>query len=65
MNPKAYLYFIVAIFVIFSLDSININNIFKKNKNLQAKLFYFFLAFIMIYLITNFIYDLTETFNLF
>ena len=34
MNPKAYLYFIVAIFVIFSLDSININNIFKKNKNL-------------------------------
>ncbi len=65
MNPKAYLYFIVAIFVIFSLDSININNIFKKNKNLQAKLFYFFLAFCMIYLITNFIYDLTETFNLF
>lgn len=65
MNPKAYLYFIVAIFVIFSLGSININNIFKKNKNLQAKLFYFFLAFSMIYLITNFIYDLTETFNLF
>lgn len=65
MNPKAYLYFIVAIFVIFSLDSININNIFKKNKIIQAKLFYFFLAFSMIYLITNFIYDLTETFNLF
>lgn len=58
MSVKAILYLIVTILVIWSLDSININKIFKKNKEIQARLFYFFLAFALIYLITNFIWDL-------
>ena len=59
MTFKFILYFIVTILVIWTMDTININQIFKKNANpIQAKLFYFFLGLSMIYLVTNFIYDL-------
>lgn len=57
MTVKALIYVLVTIFVIISLDSININQIFKKNKLFQARLFYFFLALSIIYLVTNLIYD--------
>ncbi len=57
MNIKFLLYVMVTPFVILSLNSININKIFKKNMIFQARLFYFFLAISMIYLITNFIFD--------
>ncbi len=57
MNLKIYIYILVTIFVIIAFDSININAIFKKNKVFQARLFYFLLAFSMVYLITNLIYD--------
>lgn len=57
MNVKFILYLVVAVFVILSLDSLNINQIFKKNKVFQARLFYLFLALSLIYLVTNFIYD--------
>ena len=40
-----------------ALDSININSIFKKNKIMQARLFYLILAISMSYLVSNFIYD--------
>lgn len=57
MIIKYSIYALVTIIVIFALDSININGIFKKNKVFQARLFYFLLAISMIYLVTNFIYD--------
>lgn len=57
MSVKTIIYFSVAILVIWSLDSVNINHIFKKNKEMQAKVFYMLLAFALIYLITNFIWD--------
>lgn len=57
MLTKFLLYTIVTPFVILSLDSININQIFKKNKVFGARLFIFFIAISMIYLVTNFIYD--------
>ena len=57
MHVKFFLYVLVTIFVIWSLDSVNINAIFKKNKILQARLFYFFLGLSFIYLVTNFLYD--------
>lgn len=57
MNLKIYIYILVTVFVIIAFDSININVIFKKNKVFQARLFYFLLAFSMVYLITNLIYD--------
>ncbi len=58
---KIALYFLTTILVIISLDSVNINKIFKKNKIFQARLFYFFLAISLIYLVTNFIYELATT----
>lgn len=61
MSIKYILYFIVTIIVIWSLDSININAIFKKNKIWQARVFYFLLALALIYLVTNCIYDLYES----
>lgn len=57
MTTKFLLYLFITPFVIYSLDSVNINQIFKKNKVFQARLFYFFLALSIIYLVTNFIYD--------
>ena len=57
MSAKFLLYLIVTPFVIFSLNSLNINQIFKKNMVFQARLFYFFIAIALIYLVTNFIYD--------
>ena len=57
MTAKFLLYVMVTPFVILSLDSININQIFKKNKVFQARLFFFFTAVSLIYLVTNFIYE--------
>ncbi len=58
MKVKFILYLIVGILVIWSMDSLNINQIFKKNRVIQARLFYFFISISLIYLVTNFIYDL-------
>ena len=62
MTFKFTLYFAVTILVIWSMNSININSIFKKNITpIQAKLFYYFLCLSMSYLVTNFIYDLINS----
>jgi len=57
MSAKFLIYLITTPIVIYSLDSININQIFKKNKINQARVFYLILALCLIYLLTNFIYD--------
>ena len=57
MSVKFFLYIIVTILVIWALDSVNINHIFKKNRVVQARVFYLLLAFALIQLITSFIYD--------
>ncbi len=54
---KFFLYLLVIPLVIFAVDSININNIFKKNKFYQAKLLYIILVFSLSYLMVNFLYD--------
>ena len=61
MSVKYFLYLLVTIIVVWSLDSVNINAIFKKNKIWQARVFYFFLTISLIYLVTNCIYDLYES----
>ena len=58
MHGKVLIYILVSALVIWSLESININQIFKKNRVFQATLFYFFLALSLINLVTNFIMDL-------
>ena len=65
MTGKFFLYVLVTILVIWAMDSVNINQIFKKNKILQARVFYFLLGISLIYLVTNFILDLFTTVKIF
>lgn len=58
MKGKFFIYIISSILVIYSMNSININGIFKKNKIYQARIFYFLLGISLIYLVTNFFMDL-------
>ncbi len=58
MTGKFFLYATVTILVIWAMDSVNINQIFKKNKIIQARVFYFLLGISLIYLVTNFLLDL-------
>ena len=57
MSAKYFLYLFITIVVIWAMDSINLNGIFKKNKIWQARILYFLLALSLIYLVTNFIWD--------
>ena len=54
---KTLLYIVVVPLSIWALDSINITNMFKKNKYYQARLFYVMVAFGISYLTVNFLYD--------
>ena len=58
MKGKFFIYILSTVLVIWSMDSVNINKIFKKNKEPQARLFYFLLGISLIYLVTNFFMDL-------
>lgn len=58
MGYKFFLYVFVTIVVIWAMDSVNINQIFKKNKIMQARVFYFLVGISLIYLVTNFLSDL-------
>ena len=65
MKGKFFIYILSTVLVIWSMDSVNINKIFKKNKEPQARLFYFLLGISMIYLVTNFIFDIFSCTKLF
>ncbi|MCI6107977.1 MAG: DUF1146 family protein [bacterium] len=58
MLGKLLLYAFVTVVVIWAMDSVNINQIFKKNHVVQARVFYFLLGLSLIYLVTNFLMDL-------
>ena len=65
MKGKCFVYLIVTIITVWAMDSVNINQIFKKNKVIQARVFYFLLGVSLIYLVTNFIMDLFTSGKLF
>ncbi len=65
MTGKFLLYIFVTIIVIWAMDSVNINQIFKKNRVVQARVFYFLLGLALIYLITNFLMDLFYSLKIF
>ncbi len=64
MTFKFILYVTVTIIVIWAMESVNINQIFKKNRIIQARVFYFLLGLSLVYLVTNFIYDLINSVKL-
>lgn len=57
MTIKTILYIILVPFTLLALDSINIQNVFKKNKIFQAKMLYIILTMSISYLAVNFLYD--------
>lgn len=54
---KFAVYILSSILVIWSMDAININGIFKKGKIVQARVFYIIIALVLIYLLANLLYD--------
>lgn len=64
MKGKFFIYILSTVLVIWSMDSVNINKIFKKKKEPQARLFYFLLGISLIYLVTNFFMDLFTSLKL-
>lgn len=57
MSVKTILYLIITPLIIWALDGININNVFKKNRYYQARAIYLILTLSLSYLTVNFIYD--------
>lgn len=62
---KLILYIIVIPVVVFGMDSVNINGIFKKGQSnyYQARIFYMLLVIGISYLVVNFIMDFLGVFN--
>ena len=55
---KVILYIIIIPLVVYAMDSVNINGLFKKNRVYQAKILYILFVFGLSYLICNFLYDM-------
>ncbi len=60
---KFCLYIFCLIVVMFAIDGVNINAIFKKNQVIKARLFYFIIILCLTYLLANFMYDFTTVFK--
>ena len=56
---KLILYIFVIPLVVFSMDSVNINGIFKKGQSnyYQARIFYMLIVMCVSYLVVNFVND--------
>lgn len=54
---KTIFYLIVTPTVMWALDAVRINEIFKKNRYLQSRLVYLFLTLALSYLVVNFVFD--------
>ena len=61
---KIILYLMIIPVVVYSLDSVNINGIFKKGKSnyYQARIMYMLLVMSISYLVVNFINDFLGVF---
>ena len=64
MTIKTILYIIILPFSILALDSINIQNVFKKNRYYQARILYLFLSMALTYLVVNFCYDFFTSYSI-
>ena len=62
---KLILYILIIPLVVYAMDSVNINSIFKKSKDnyYQARVMYMFLVMGLSYLIVNFINDFLGVFS--
>lgn len=65
MLLKAILYIIFTFVSIWALDSININDLFKKNKYYASRVLYLMISISLSYLVVNFMYDFLGYTNIF
>ncbi len=65
MLLKAILYIIFTFVAIWALDSINITNLFKKNKYYASRVLYLMISISLSYLVVNFMYDFLGYTNIF
>ncbi len=57
MNIKTILYLVTVPLIIWAVESINVQNLFKKNRKYQATLLYLIISISLSYLAVNFFYD--------
>lgn len=60
---KIMLYVLVMPFIIWAMDSVNINQIFKKDRYYQARIIYLAIIFSLSYLVVNFLNDFLGVIN--
>lgn len=60
---KVGLYIVIIPLVVWAIDSINLNAIFKKNRIIQARIIYCFIVFSLSYLVVQFMYDFCTAFK--
>lgn len=60
MNLKYLVYVFSTILVVWAMDCLNINGIFKKNRVMQARVMYFIIALCIIYIISRLLFDFIE-----
>nr|MBP3258484.1 DUF1146 domain-containing protein [Bacilli bacterium] len=54
---KTIFYLIISCITLWALDSVRLNEIFKKNRYIQSRIIYLFITLSLSYLVVNFIYD--------
>ena len=57
MLLKSILYIVFTFIAIWALDSINITNVFKKNKYYASRVLYLMISISLSYLVVNLFYD--------
>ncbi|MDD3340597.1 MAG: DUF1146 domain-containing protein [Bacilli bacterium] len=57
MSLKVLLYCVVVPLTLWALDSVQINQIFKKNRYYASRLFYLLVSVALSYLVVNFFFD--------
>lgn len=57
MNIRTILYCVTVPIIIWALESLNLNNLFKKNRYYQARILYVVIALSLSYLLVNFFMD--------
>ncbi len=61
---KVILYVIFLPFVIWLMEGLNLNRIFKQSRIIQARIIYLMIAISITYLTTNFLYDFFINFKI-
>lgn len=60
MNYKTYIYIVSVLLSTFTISGINFTNFFKKNKEIEAKIFVMLIALALGYLVGKFVITFIE-----